>query len=53
LPIAQELLETAAASEYDLLVCGGYGHSRMLETVFGGTTDYLLSHATMPIFLAH
>ena len=37
----------------DLLVCGGYGHSRMLETVFGGTTDYLLSHATMPIFLAH
>mgnify|MGYP001550125343 CR=1 FL=1 len=53
LSIAQELLETAAASEYDLLVCGGYGHSRMLETVFGGTTDYLLSHATMPIFLAH
>jgi nucleotide-binding universal stress UspA family protein len=53
LPIAQELLETAAASEYDLLVCGGYGHSRMLETVFGGTTDYLLSHTTVPVFLAH
>lgn len=51
--VAEELLETAAASEYDLLVCGGYGHSRMLETVFGGTTDYLLSHATVPIFLAH
>ncbi|HSM96893.1 MAG TPA: universal stress protein [Rhizomicrobium sp.] len=53
LSVAEELLETAAASEYDLLVCGGYGHSRMLETVFGGTTDYLLSHATVPIFLAH
>jgi len=53
LTIAEELLETAAASEYDLLVCGGYGHSRMMETVFGGTTDYLLSHASIPIFLAH
>ena len=53
LSIAEELLETAEASEYDLLVCGGYGHSRILETVFGGTTDYLLSHATIPIFLAH
>jgi nucleotide-binding universal stress UspA family protein len=53
LSIAEELLETAAASEYDLLVCGGYGHSRMLETVFGGTTDFLLSHATVPVFLAH
>lgn len=51
--IAQELLDIATAGDYDLLVCGGYGHSRMLETVFGGTTDYLLSHATVPIFLVH
>ncbi|MGN6517755.1 MAG: universal stress protein [Rhizomicrobium sp.] len=51
--IAEELLETAAASDYDLLVCGGYGHSQIMETVFGGTTDYLLSHADVPLFLAH
>jgi len=52
-PIAEELLDTAAASGYDLLVCGGYGHSQIMETVFGGTTDYLLSHADVPLFLAH
>lgn len=53
LSIADELLETAEASNYDLLVCGGYGHSHMLETIFGGTTDHLLSHTAIPIFLAH
>lgn len=52
-PIAEELLDTAAASGYDLLVCGGYGHSQAMETVFGGTTDYLLTHADVPLFLAH
>jgi nucleotide-binding universal stress UspA family protein len=51
--IAEKLLDTAAASGYDLLVCGGYGHSRTVETLFGGTTDYLLSHADVPVFLAH
>ena len=53
LSIAEELLQTAEASKYDLLVCGGYGHNHMLETIFGGTTDHLLSHTAMPIFLAH
>lgn len=53
LSVAEELLETAEASNYDLIVCGGYGHSHMLETIFGGTTDHLLSHSTVPIFLAH
>jgi nucleotide-binding universal stress UspA family protein len=53
LSIAEELLETAEASEYDLLVCGGYGHNHMLETLLGGTTDHLLSHSTVPVFLTH
>jgi nucleotide-binding universal stress UspA family protein len=51
--IAEELLDTAAASGYDLLVCGGYGHSQTMETIFGGTTDYLITHADIPVFLAH
>jgi len=52
-PIADELLDTASASGYDLLVCGGFGHSRIVENIFGGTTDYLLSNANVPLFLAH
>ncbi|HWA30153.1 MAG TPA: universal stress protein [Rhizomicrobium sp.] len=53
LSIAHELLETAQKNKCDLLVAGGYGHSRILETIFGGTTDTLLSHSHVPLFLAH
>ncbi|MDH3465691.1 MAG: universal stress protein [Gammaproteobacteria bacterium] len=37
----------------DLLVMGAYGHSRLRETVWGGTTDYILSHLDCPIFMSH
>jgi nucleotide-binding universal stress UspA family protein len=36
-----------------LLVVGGYGHSRLREWAFGGTTRYLLGNATLPVFMAH
>ena len=52
-PTAIELLDAARKINCDLLVIGGYGHSRTLETLFGGTTDTLLSHADIPLFLAH
>lgn len=51
--IAGVLLDAAATNGYDLLVCGGFGHSQTMETIFGGTTEYLLSHADVPVFLAH
>jgi len=47
------LLETASARGCDLLVIGGYGHSHLRETIFGGVTQYVISHATIPVFLAH
>ncbi|HTQ14211.1 MAG TPA: universal stress protein [Rhizomicrobium sp.] len=47
------LLRTAKADGCDLLVCGGYGHSRTLETIFGGATAYLTSHADIPILMVH
>jgi nucleotide-binding universal stress UspA family protein len=37
----------------DLIVMGGYGHSRLRETVFGGTTRTLLDQTDLPIFMAH
>ena len=52
-PIAEVLLETAASCDCDLLVIGGYGHSHLRESIFGGVTKYVLSHATVPVFLAH
>lgn len=36
----------------NLLVMGGYGHSRFLEWVLGGTTRHVLAHADVAVFMA-
>lgn len=36
-----------------LLVMGGYGHSRFRELVLGGATRQILSHAHVPVLIAH
>jgi len=46
-------LLAAAASRADLLVMGGYGHSRLREWVFGGVTQLVLADAPLPVLLAH
>jgi len=50
-PIGVTLL--AAAKDADLLVLGAYGHNRLVERIFGGTTAHILAHAGMPLLLAH
>ena len=47
------LLDEAAHCGADLLVMGGYGHSHLRETFFGGVTSHLVSHATMPVLMMH
>jgi len=37
----------------DLLVMGGYGHSRLRETVFGGVTKHMLARLPVPVFMSH
>ena len=37
----------------DALVMGAYGHTRLRERIFGGTTHALLDDAPGPLFLAH
>ena len=37
----------------DLLVMGGYGHSRFRELVLGGATRRILGSMTVPVFMAH
>ncbi len=51
--IGQALLDDAAASGADLLVMGAYARGPLRESVFGGATAHIRSHATLPIFLAH
>jgi nucleotide-binding universal stress UspA family protein len=51
---ARELLISAARSHrVDLLVMGGYGHSRAREIIFGGVTHSVLESSDTPVFLMH
>ncbi len=47
------LLSHAARSGADYMVMGGYGHWRIREFVFGGTTRTILSSMTVPVLMAH
>lgn len=50
---ADRLLKTAERIGADLLVMGGYGHSRMREVAFGGFTRHVLRDAALPMLMAH
>ncbi|MDE3115338.1 MAG: universal stress protein [Pseudomonadota bacterium] len=52
-PPAEALLKAAAEGGASLLVAGGYGHSRLFETLFGGATVHIAAHATLPLFMVH
>lgn len=51
--IGDELLSRSADVGSDLLVMGGYGHSRFREMVMGGATRHILKHMTLPILMSH
>jgi nucleotide-binding universal stress UspA family protein len=50
---AEELLATVESIGADLLVMGGYSHSRMREVVFGGFTRRVLRSPGLPVLMAH
>jgi len=51
--IGATLLTNAKMLGADLLVMGGYGHSRLGEVLFGGVTQHVRWHATMPVLMIH
>ncbi|GAB4072396.1 universal stress protein [Ancylobacter sonchi] len=51
--IVDVLLKEIAEREIDLVVMGGYGHSRLREFVLGGVTRDMLERMTVPLLLAH
>jgi nucleotide-binding universal stress UspA family protein len=52
-PAEVALIKEARALEADLIVMGGYGHSRLREFVFGGVTRALSRSATIPVLMSH
>ena len=52
-PVATELLELVRTEQADLIVSGGYGHSRLGEWIFGGVTQELLASSPVCCMLSH
>jgi len=52
-PVATELLRFVRDEKADLIVAGGYGHSRLGEWIFGGVTHELLSASPACCLLSH
>jgi nucleotide-binding universal stress UspA family protein len=51
--VSTVLLRHAAGSNAQLLVAGGYGHSRLREWALGGTTRELLQAMHLPVLFSH
>ncbi len=51
--VGNELLSRAADISADLIVMGGYGHSRFKELVLGGATRTILQSMTIPVLMSH
>jgi nucleotide-binding universal stress UspA family protein len=51
--VASTILSYAADASADVLVMGGYGHSRLREFVLGGATRGILSSMTVPTLMSH
>ena len=51
--VGDALLSRAADLGSDLIVMGGYGHSRLRELVLGGATRTVLRHMTVPVLMSH
>lgn len=51
--IGAMVLARASEARADLLVMGGYGHSRAAELVLGGVTRHVLARASIPVLLSH
>ena len=52
-PIGEALLDESAALLSDLLVVGGYSHSRLRELIVGGVTRHIRGHTSIPVLMAH
>jgi len=51
--VADALLSRAADGGHDLVVMGGYGHSRFREALLGGATRSMLKQMTVPVLMSH
>ncbi len=51
--VPSTILSYAADSSADMIVMGGYGHSRLREFILGGVTRGILETMTVPVLMSH
>jgi nucleotide-binding universal stress UspA family protein len=51
--VGRMLVEAARGASVDILVAGAFGHTRLQEFIFGGTTRTLLNSDGPSLFLSH
>ncbi|OGB25328.1 MAG: universal stress protein [Burkholderiales bacterium RIFCSPLOWO2_02_FULL_57_36] len=51
--VGNALLSLAADLNSDLIVMGGYGHTRFREVLLGGVTKTVLATMTVPVLMSH
>jgi nucleotide-binding universal stress UspA family protein len=51
--VANTILSYVADASADLIVMGGYGHSRLREFILGGVTRGILEAMTVPTLMSH
>jgi nucleotide-binding universal stress UspA family protein len=50
---AERLMTTASDMSADLMVMGGYGHSRWREAIFSGVSREVLEAPSVPVLISH
>jgi nucleotide-binding universal stress UspA family protein len=51
--IETELMDACANAKADLIVSGAYSRQRWYEKVLGGTTEFLIHEARLPVLMQH
>jgi nucleotide-binding universal stress UspA family protein len=51
--VSSTILSYAADTSADMIVMGGYGHSRLREFILGGATRGILESMTVPVLMSH
>lgn len=47
------IMNRATEKGANLIVMGGYGHMKLKQQIFGGTTETLLNQTKIPVFIGH
>jgi nucleotide-binding universal stress UspA family protein len=51
--VSDTLRRAAVDLDVDLIVMGGFGHNRLRQRIFGGTTTSMLKDSPVPVLMAH